>query len=433
MSSAIESRRERGRAIAELYRIEKRAGRWVVPSAKGKGHYSVSLDGDAPTCTCDDFATFREPCKHVYAAQDVAEGRVGNATEEDADAETTGNARDILGKTCAPRPTYQQDWPAYNTAQTREKAHFQSLMADLCRGITEPPRKAGAGRKPAALRDLVFATAFKVYSTVSGRRFQTDLDEAHAKGFLSRAIRYNTVFDGFDNPALTPVLLEMIAESSRPLAAIETSFAIDSSGFGSTKYARWFDAKYKDMHSESVWLKCHLMCGVRTNIVTAVVMGDGGSSDITQFIPLLKETVRNFAVREVSADAIYSTYKIVEAVAEIGAAPFIAMKSNTTAVRGGAFGDMFHFYSLRREEFLKQYHKRSNVESTFSMLKAKFGADLRSKSETSMVNESLCKVLCHNLCCLIQSHYELGIAMMFWGDETVGEPEAMPIDAYEWM
>jgi hypothetical protein len=47
-------------------------------------------------------------------------------------------------------------------------------MADLCRGIVEPPRKPGAGRKPAAMRDLAFSAAFKVFSTVSGRRFQTD-------------------------------------------------------------------------------------------------------------------------------------------------------------------------------------------------------------------------------------------------------------------
>ena len=47
---------------------------------------------------------------------------------------------------------------------------------------------------------------------------------------------------------------------------------------------------------------------------------------------------------------------------------------------GQAFRDMLHFYNLRREEFLAHYHKRSNAESTFSMLKAKFWANLRSKS-----------------------------------------------------
>jgi hypothetical protein len=50
------------------------------------------------------------------------------------------------------------------------------------------------------------------------------------------------------------------------------------------------------------------------------------------------------------------------------------------------------------------------------MIKAKFGERLRSKTKTSQVNEVLCKVLCHNLCCLIQSIYELGIEPTFWNE-----------------
>ena len=47
------------------------------------------------------------------------------------------------------------------------------------------------------------------------------------------------------------------------------------------------------------------------------------------------------------------------------------------------------------------------------MIKAKFGERLRSKTETAQINEALCKVLCHNLCVVIQSMYELGIAPEF--------------------
>jgi transposase len=77
---------------------------------------------------------------------------------------------------------------------------------------------------------------------------------------------------------------------------------------------------------------------------------------------------------------------------------------------------MFHFYQLRRSEFMSFYHKRSNVETTFSMIKAKFGERLRSKTEKAQINELLCKVLCHNLCCVIQSIYELGIETNFYKD-----------------
>ena len=34
-----------------------------------------------------------------------------------------------------------------------------------------------------------------------------------------------------------------------------------------------------------------------------------------------------------------------------------------------------------------------------------------------MVNEILCKFLCHNLCCLIQEQETLGIVPIFWKAE----------------
>jgi transposase len=74
---------------------------------------------------------------------------------------------------------------------------------------------------------------------------------------------------------------------------------------------------------------------------------------------------------------------------------------------------MIEFYNDHRDEFLGHYHKRSNVEATFHMIKSKFGQRLRSKTLTAQINEALCKVLCHNLCVVIQSQHELGIETDF--------------------
>lgn len=79
---------------------------------------------------------------------------------------------------------------------------------------------------------------------------------------------------------------------------------------------------------------------------------------------------------------------------------------------------LYHYYSYNHEWFMQQYHKRSNVESTFHMIKSKFGDALRSKTETAQVNEALCKVLCHNLCCLIQSMFELNVKPEFWTNDA---------------
>jgi len=77
---------------------------------------------------------------------------------------------------------------------------------------------------------------------------------------------------------------------------------------------------------------------------------------------------------------------------------------------------MFHFYQLNQETFMRNCHRRSNVETTFSMIKNKFGERLRSKTHAAQVNEVLCKILCHNICCLIQSMYELDITPEFWNE-----------------
>ena len=51
------------------------------------------------------------------------------------------------------------------------------------------------------------------------------------------------------------------------------------------------------------------------------------------------------------------------------------------------------------------------------MIKAKFGERLRSKTVVAQTNEVLCKILCHNLCCVIQSIYELGVEPNFWRED----------------
>jgi hypothetical protein len=89
---------------------------------------------------------------------------------------------------------------------------------------------------------------------------------------------------------------------------------------------------------------------------------------------------------------------------------------------------IYYLFMYQREEFMEHYYKRSSVESAFSMLKAKFGSSVRSKSEWGQVNEVLCKVLCHNICVVIRATHELGVEPAFgskrtFGSETPLEPK----------
>jgi transposase len=404
----MEAREQKGLEIAAKSKLQQSGDRWFVPSQTGHGtYYTVKPDAAKPHCSCPDFECRQLRCKHIFAVEYVIQREF--TFNEETQTET-------FTETVTVKQTYKQEWTAYNAAQTNEKERFQALLADLCKSIEAPTQTNGRPRLP--LADMVFASAFKVYSTASGRRFTCDMKDAHGKGYVTRAPHYNSISRYLENPGLTPILKALIEESSLPLQAIESDFAVDSSGFSTSRFVQWMHAKYTNPHliQRRQFIKCHLMCGVKTNIVTAVEMTEGFESDSPQFAPLVEATAKNFVMREVSADKAYLSDKNLQVVVDNHAAPYIPFKSNnvTGAKHSKLWRQMFHLYNYNSEQFMQSYHKRSNVETTFHMIKAKFGIALRSKTKTAQINEALCKVLCHNICCLIQSTFELGIEPTFY-------------------
>ncbi len=268
---------------------------------------------------------------------------------------------------------------------------------------------------------MLFCAAYKIYSTFSSRRFTGDLQIASERGYISKVPHFNSVSNYLDMEVLTPYLKQLITESALPLKAVEWNFAVDSSGFATGMTVRWLHQKYGKSHvvDKADWLKCHIMCGVKTNVVTSVEISDRYAGDSPYFAPLVETTSQSFALQQVSADKAYSSSKNMQLCLVKSAQPYIAFRSNANAKdprQTSTWKRMYNFYQYNQEWFMQHYHKRSNVESTFSMIKAKFGERLRSKSKTAQTNEILCKILCHNVCCLIQSIYELGVGPTFWTD-----------------
>jgi len=407
----MELRELRGMELAATRTIRKTGSGWIVPSQTSKSTYRVNLMARTATCTCPDFETRGVKCKHIHAAVFV------QRREQNADGSVTVTESVTLFK--SEQVTYPQPWAAYNSAQTNEKDKFLTLLSDLCNGLPLGPRIKKNGRPALPLSDMIFSATFKVYSTVSARRFMSDLRAAQERGYIAKAPHYNSIFNYLENPELTPVLKTLITQSSLPLQSVETDFAADSSGFMTSRFTRWFDHKYGVEKTKADWVKCHLMCGVKTNVVTAVEIHSQHAAD-TKMLPALAEaTAMNFTMREVSADKGYASKSNYEVISHLGAVPFISFPDSHKGQGGGKWAEMYHYFNFRKQEFLQHYHKRSNVESTFSMMKRKFGDSLRSKTDVAMINETLCKVLCHNLVVLIHEMYELGIDPVFWKPATI--------------
>jgi transposase len=295
------------------------------------------------------------------------------------------------------------DWHNYNESQTREKLLFIRLLKDLTSLLVQPDHKKG--RKPVSYSDMVFALALKTYLTFSSRRTYSDLKLVEKMGYLNKAFHFNTLLKYLEYKGLRDVLRRLIEISALPLKQLELDFAMDSTGFGTPRYETWNNVRC--IHSKTrLYRKCHCICGVNSNIITSVEITPGYVNDCTQFVPLVSRLKDNWDIREVSADKAYSSRDNLALVVDLGGIPFIPFKSNASVKNKGCGPNVWHtmflYFMNHREEFLKSYHKRSNIESSFSMIKRRFGNNIRCKKETSQDNEILLKVLCHNICVLVQ-------------------------------
>ena len=402
---------QQGIMIAATARLVKRGASWLVPSqTMPECKYAVVLNEDGGFCTCSHHASTGRPCKHQVAVQIVIQ------RELNVDGSETVKA--------GFRVTYaQQSWAAYNEGQTREKELFMKLYRELCNGIVQPEQ--GRGRPRHNWGDMTFAVGLKVYRGNSTRRFIGDITEAQDSGLVAKVPHFNSVINFFNEEAITPALYEMVRLSALPLKAVETNFAIDSTGFSSTqlvgqcKAAKYGEKKLRMQHD---WLKLHAMCGVKTNVVTAVEVAESNSGDAPRFRPLVASTASCFDVKRVMGDKAYLSYDNMDFAEENGIEPVIMFKENSIANSNNDTWDrLFHMYSYNRRDFMKVYHQRSNVESTFSAIKRVFGDFVRSKNRTAQVNEVLLKVICHNIRQLIFGIFELGIDPTFCAEIKVAQ------------
>jgi hypothetical protein len=241
-----EAREQRGIIIAATCRIGRTNGVFVVPSQSAADRkYEVNLE--RRTCTCPDCQEGGFKCKHQFAVEITLKRELG----------VDGSITETKTLSVTEKKVYKQDWRAYNHAQATEKPRFQVLLKELC--LTVPEREFnGRGRQPHTYRDSIFSMVYKVYSTFSSRRFSSDLLDAYERGHLSRTVPGIKVNSFFENPVFTPILKRLIGVSAMPLRAVESDFAVDSSGFSTCKFERWYDEKYGKTKKQSVWVKAHI-------------------------------------------------------------------------------------------------------------------------------------------------------------------------------
>ncbi|MCX6664057.1 MAG: transposase [Euryarchaeota archaeon] len=391
-------RKEKGLLIAKTSRIVKTEKGWKVPSQTSGGYYLVQNDGSETTCTCLDHETRHCKCKHIFAVEYI----VTHEVDKDGNITITQTVR----------KTYTQNWKAYDEATTHQKPIFMKLLKDITDNIEQPIYEFGRPSLP--ITDMVYGSVMKVFTTFSLRRFMGDMQIAREKNYVDCVPCYASVGHFLQRKDITPLLVKLVILTSLPLTTVETDFAIDSTGYGTNVFQRWFSFKYGKEINSRRWVKCHFMTGVKTNIITGVKITSEFDNDCPELPELVNITAEHFDMNDVVCDKAYLSQNNLKLIDSYEATPYIPFKSNSKARgNGSVWKKMYYLFMLKNDEFLEHYHKRSNAESTVQMIKSKFGDFVRSKTWTAQVNEVLCKIICHNICVIIQEIHELGIEPNF--------------------
>lgn len=321
-------------------------------------------------------------------------------------------------------------WNIYNAAKMDQKRLFPILLRELCSCIEEPEQFRGRPRL--SLHDMLFCAALKVFLKSPFRQFTDDLLEVWRKDLITKAPHYNSVSSYLRTELFTTQLTKLVELSAGPLEAVESEVAIDSTGLSTCRYARWLDEREMQEHARREWIKVHLVCGVKTKIVASVITTPGSAADSPQFCRLVETASRNFRIREIYADKGYLAAENMRYALLADAQLFVPFKSNNRLdadLKSTAWRQALYLFLHRQAEFRAHYNKRNNVETVFHMIKSMTGPRLLSTSRQGQFNEALCKVLCHNICVLIQAIYELGIDPAFCSEALYDskKSEAKPL------
>lgn len=376
--------------------------RFQVLSSDAKKSYEVVVDSDGWSCTCPAWEDRRLPCPHI----------VGTVIWLDPNRPAIQ-----IDSSAGLRKTYEQpDWSAYDRARQLEHQVFDRYLWDLLGHIPNVSLVPGRrGRPVIPLRTQILVAVRKVH-------LKEDSRDAHGllvalnqdgKGILPRVPNYSLPSRFFNRPQATEILLDLIERSGLVLRDIEDAgtVAIDSSGFSTSTMGSYFTEKYDPARRHN-FVKAHLAIGVKTHIVLTVRLTDEHGADCPQFIPLLERVAElGHTPDRVVGDKAYLSRANLEAAGSLGIDPYVRFKSNNRGLSKGSpmWNRKFHEFELRREEFDRAYHQRSNVESVFSAIKRTLNETLLSRTTLAKFNELLAKILAYNVCVVIRQSEILGL------------------------
>lgn len=307
--------------------------------------------------------------------------------------------------------TYGQDWISYNKAKTNEATLFKGLLQELL--YLAINNKSNRGY---SIKDKIFSMCIKIYYKRDLRTSESILKELKKLHYIEKVPCFKSIDNFFNDESLNRILDDLIFISSLPLAGLEVTGAIDSTGFSARRFENWNKYKWGKLKGrERIWRKAHVMVGCRSNIILSVKVTKSNIGDSIMFEEVVGNKPKFFAMKNVVADMAYNSRRIIDFICNMGLDPYIPFKKNATGRAKGSFYWMrlFKKFKENNNEYMRKYHTRSNIETSFHVIKTRLGNHLMTKNFNANSNEIKIKCLCTNLSILVHEMFESNICIDF--------------------
>lgn len=413
---ATDFRSQRGLALAQAKRdsIKVIVGtKYLVPSATFNGSGYV-VDAQEETCTCPDFAERGghgrlHRCKHIWAAIYVMRLPDGSTIVVEEKK----------------RINYPRDWTATNACRTLIPRLAPTLLSELVDGLGLPsrPDRRGRGRPPKPVRDVLLAAALRTFEEKTAGEAVVAAENYRNLGSITMSdnIHYNTLLERFADPQYMPLLHRLVAGSASPLIGLERRFAVDGTGFGTSRYDHYHMEKHGSKGQKRKptkrhrWVGAKMVFGTLTHCVVAVQITEASVAECDLMPELLRRVIANGGhIGDWLGDAAYMAWYNVKAVEDVGGNPYFDWPKGVTGKTRPIIRRLYSKFLSDQEEYWRRYHQRSLAETGISMLKTRFGHYLRSRVPHAQYAESMLRAICHNVACLVMAVQELHIEPKYW-------------------
>lgn len=194
---------------------------------------------------------------------------------------------------------------------------------------------------------------------------------------------------------LPPGLLEEVLDYvGRLIVGGDCVLGIDSTGFSLEFSSRHYCMRIKRLDKHCSFLKATIAADMKTQAILSSRLRFKRRHDSIDLKPVLKRACREVTVSAVVADKGYDSEENMQFIEkELHARPVISLKNREKPLNKTK-GKLRR--KLKKRFPKRLYHQRSKIETVISVVKRKYGDEIRSRKHRTKKNECYFKLIAYN-------------------------------------